>query len=49
MSATGFSHTDFGAAIAFDTMGRPNQLTDGLGNTLVNGITYGPASELLYW
>jgi hypothetical protein len=32
---------------AFDTMGRPNQLTDGFGNTLVNGITYGPSSELL--
>ncbi len=31
----------------FDTMGRMNGMTDSNNNTLVNGITYGPAGELL--
>ena len=32
---------------AFDTMGRINGMTDASHNTLVSGITYGPAGQLL--
>ena len=32
---------------AFDTMGRINGMTDASHNTLVSGIIYGPAGQLL--
>jgi hypothetical protein len=34
-------------SITYDTMGRANGMTDQNNNTLVSGMSYGPASELL--